>query len=134
MHEIPELDDRGLRNFALVTAVLVVGLFGIALPLVFELAWPLWPWLLAALLVLPGLVAPRLLNPVYKMWMRFGLAMNRIVTPVIMGAVFYLMFFPVGLLMRVFGRDPMQRKADPARESYRQVCDPGHVNNMEKPY
>lgn len=134
MHEIPELDDRGLRSFALVTAALVVCLFGITLPLVFAFAWPLWPWLLAAALILPGLVAPRLLNPVYKVWMRFGLVMNRIVTPVIMGAVFYLMFFPVGLFMRVFGRDPMQRKLDPARESYRQVCDPHHVNNMEKPY
>ena len=47
-HNIPELDQKGLRNFALVTGGVIVGLFGLVLPWVFDLEWPRWPWILSS--------------------------------------------------------------------------------------
>ena len=63
-HRIPELDRKGLREFALVTGGVLVGLFGLVLPWLFNLGWPTWPWILAGILVALGLVAPMALQPV----------------------------------------------------------------------
>jgi hypothetical protein len=62
----------GLRQFALVTGAVVSGLFGLFLPWLFDFAWPIWPWIVSAVLVLVGMIAPLALRPVYKLWMRFG--------------------------------------------------------------
>ena len=48
-YKIPELDRAGLREFALVTSGVIVGLFGLFLPWLFDLKWPTWPWILAAI-------------------------------------------------------------------------------------
>ena len=66
MHQIPDLDKKGLREFALVTSGVIVGLFGLLLPWLFKLGWPTWPWVLAAILVTLGFVAPMVLRPVYR--------------------------------------------------------------------
>ena len=61
---------------------------------------PLWPWVIFGVLAVLGLVAPMALNPVYKIWMRFGLIMSKIMTPLIMGIVFYFVITPVGLFRK----------------------------------
>ena len=73
MHEIPKLDAKGLRHFALSTGAIVAGLFGLALPWLFGWSIPWWPFVLAAVLSLWGLLAPATLRPVYRGWMSLGL-------------------------------------------------------------
>jgi hypothetical protein len=58
MHEIIELDNRGLRKFGVVTGAIVVGLFAVFLPWLLERPWPAWPWILAAALWIPALLFP----------------------------------------------------------------------------
>ena len=132
-HPIPELDRKGLREFALVTSAVVVGLFGLILPWLFDLAWPIWPWILAGLLVTSGLVAPMALQPVYKLWMRFGLILSKITTPIIMGLVFFLVITPTGLIRRLFSGDPLARNFD-NEESYRVLSKKAPARNMERPF
>jgi hypothetical protein len=52
-----------------------------------------------------SVVAPGLLRPLNSLWMKFGLLLHRIVNPVIMGALFFGVFTPYGLTMRLFGAD-----------------------------
>ena len=132
-HHIPELDRKSLREFALVAGGVIVGLFGLLLPWVFDLVWPAWPWILAAILVALGSVAPMALRPVYKLWMRFGLILNRITTPIIMGLVFFLVITPTGLLRRLLSEDPMARKFDDG-ESYRVPSKKAPAKNLERPF
>ncbi|MDJ0656332.1 MAG: SxtJ family membrane protein [Xanthomonadales bacterium] len=133
-HTIPELDAKGLREFAFVTSAAVVILFGLLLPWLFGFAWPRWPWILAVLLVVWGLVAPASLQPVYRTWMRFGLLLSMITTPIIMAIVFYLIVTPTGLIRRLFGsQDPMARKLD-QEESYRIPSKKAPAKNMERPF
>lgn len=65
-----------------------------------------------------GLAAPRLLRGVHWVWMAFALALGYVMTRVILTAIFFLLITPVGLLMRLVGRDPMHRTWDRGAESY----------------
>jgi len=132
-HHIPELDRKGLREFALVTGGIFVALFGHLIPWLFELSWPTWPWILAAILVALGLLAPLALRPVYKLWMQFGLILSRITTPIIMGLVFFLVITPFGLVRRLISSDPMAREFNDG-PSYRVLSNKTPAKNMERPF
>ena len=135
MTTIPKLDEKGYREFGLVTGAIVVGLFGLAIPFLFGLNYPLWPWYLLAILGAMALFVPMWLAPVYKYWMIFGLFMGTyIMTPLIMFIVFYLLFMPMGLVMRLFGKDGMARKLDAEADTYRVPSDRPPVKNLEKPF
>jgi len=135
-HTIPELDRKGLREFGLVTAAIIAGLFGVFFPWVLNIQltnWPLWPWILLVVLGTWALVAPTSLRPVYRLWMRFGLIMSRIVTPVIMGAVFLIIITPVALLWKVIGKDAMARKLDDST-TYRIPSRKAPAENLKRPF
>ena len=132
-HVIPELDRKGLREFGLVTGAIVAGLFGLFFPWLLERSLPLWPWVICGVLGLFGLVAPMALNPVYKIWMRFGLIMSKIMTPLVMSIVFYLVITPTGLIRRALAKDSLARKFSDA-DSYRVPSKKAPVENLEKPY
>lgn len=119
MDEIEQLDKQGLRKFGLVTGAIVAGLFGLLLPWVFEAKLPLWPWYLAGALWTLAILIPVALNPVYHGWMRIGLVLGWINTRIILGIVFFVVFTPVALFMKVLGKDPMGRKLDASISSYR---------------
>ena len=133
MHKIPELDRKGLREFALVTSGIVVVLFGLFFPWAFEFSWPLWPWILGGILTAVGLIAPSALQPVYKVWMTIGLLLNKVTTPIIMGVVFYALVTPMGLLRSLFATDPMARKLENS-ESYRVPSKKKPPETLEKPF
>lgn len=133
MHQIPELDAKGLRNFALVTSAIIVGLFGLLLPWLLDLGWPLWPWVLAAVLAGVGVLVPNALRPVYRGWMRFGMVLNRITTPILLGLVFFLLITPFGLIRQLFAKDSMARKLDD-RATYRVPSVKRSAKSMEKPF
>ena len=133
-HVIPELDRKGLREFGLVTGAIVVVLFGLLIPWVFSFGYPRWPWIVAAILAVPALVWPEALRPVYHVWMRFGLLMSRIMTPLVLGIVFFLVITPVALIMKLFSRDAMKRSLDESEESYRTNRTAIDRKQIERPY
>lgn len=50
------------------------------------------------------------LGPLNKLWMNFGFILGKIISPIIMGLIFFLIFTPTGILMRLFGRDELLLK------------------------
>ena len=66
---------------------------------------------LAAALIVAGVVMPGQLGPVYRAWMGLALLISKVTTPLFMGIVFFIVIAPVGLLMRLFGRNPIRHKA-----------------------
>ena len=132
-HVIPELDRKGLREFGLVTGGVVAGLFGVFFPWLLERSWPLWPWIVFAVLGAWGLVAPMSLQPVYRAWMRFGLMLSKVMTPLILGIVFFLLITPVAIILKLLGKDPMARDFDDS-DSYRVPTEKAPPENLEKPY
>lgn len=131
---IQELDSHELRKFGITTGAIVGVLFGILLPWIWEFGYPVWPWVVFAVLCLWALVHPESLGPVYKAWMRFGLLISKVTTPLILGIVFYLVFVPVGMLLRLLSHDPMKRKFDESSDSYRIEKSSPANSTLEKPY
>ena len=64
----------------------------------------------SAALLLITLTKADLLLPLNKAWMRLGLLLGMIVSPIVLGIIFFLLFTPIGLLMRLFGRDELRLK------------------------
>jgi hypothetical protein len=67
---------------------------------------------LGGLLALAALVVPTRLGAVQRAWMGFAHAISRVTTPIFMGAVFFLVMTPIGLLMRLVGRRPLVRREE----------------------
>ena len=83
-------------------------------------ASPVYPYLAipGGLVALLGTVVPQILRPLYFVWMAVGLVLGTIVTSIILTIVFIVAITPIGLIMRLLGKDPMERKLDPEATSY----------------
>jgi hypothetical protein len=73
---------------------------------------------LAAVMALVTLTRAAWLAPLNRAWMKFGELMGKVVSPLVLGAIFYAVFTPTGYVMRLFGRDAMCRRWDPAAPTY----------------
>jgi uncharacterized membrane protein len=130
--ERQELTSKVLRQFGL----MVGGMF---LLIAF---WPsvwrheevrLWAAIPGSLLAVTGAIAPTLLRPAYQGWMVLGHAMGWVNTRIILGVLFYGVVTPMGMVMKIAGRDPMRRDFDPEAQTYRVVRQPrpaAHMKNM----
>ncbi|CAN5255339.1 hypothetical protein BH10PSE7_BH10PSE7_28610 [soil metagenome] len=65
-----------------------------------------------------GFVAPALLRPLNLVWLKFGLLLHKVINPVVMGLLFFLVFTPMGLIMRAFGKDFLRLKFRAEGQSY----------------
>lgn len=82
--------------------------------------WPLmrgrtvrgWALIVAAAFLLAALARPRVLAPVNRLWLRFGLLLHACISPIIMGLVFYTTLTPIGLVRRMLGKDPLRLRFD----------------------
>lgn len=74
--------------------------------------------IVASVLGVIGICAPTLIRPVYLVWMALAFPIGWTVSHLMMGVVFYLVLTPIGLIMKVCGRDPMQRRLDRSCQSY----------------
>jgi hypothetical protein len=131
---IQHLDAAGLRRFGLTMAIAVAVIFGALLPFLFDRAIPYWPFLLAGALLAWSVAVPQTLNLIYRPWMRLGLIMNRITSPIIMGVVFFLIITPVSLLMKLIRRDPLARGFDQSLKSYRKESRKPPRAGLERPF
>src|SRR3954462_8515133 len=78
-----------------------------------------WLWLGAALLFAAAAVFfPRVLRPLNFVWFKFGLLLHHIVSPVVLGLMFFTVFLPIGLLMRAFGKRPLSLRCQKDKASY----------------
>jgi hypothetical protein len=122
-----------LRTFGLMLGALFAAFFGVW-PLLRHRSTPLWPWVVAGVLWLLALIWPAALSYLHRGWTRLGLALGWVNTRVILTLLFVISIVPVGLLMRLCGRDRMARKRDPLSASYRVPSRQRPDKDMEHPY
>tara|TARA_B100000945_G_scaffold7417_1_gene6079 strand:- start:1103 stop:1480 length:378 start_codon:yes stop_codon:yes gene_type:complete len=94
--------------------------FGILFCIVFGLiaAWPiinggqlrLWPIPFAIIFLFLGLINSKLLNPLNVAWVKFGEILGKIIAPIVMLLVYFLILTPIGLFMRLIGKDLLNLK------------------------
>ena len=65
-----------------------------------------------------ALIVPKVLKPLNLIWFKFGLLLHKIVNPLVMGFLFYIVITPTALIMSVLGKDPLRLKRRPEAKSY----------------
>ena len=101
--------------------------FGILFFIVFVLIsiWPviqggslrIWPIPIALLFLILGLINSKLLNPLNIVWVKFGELLGRIIAPIVMSIIYFFIITPIGLFMRLMGKDFLKIKFS-NRQSY----------------
>ena len=112
-----EIESRQSRIFGLSLGgiLILVGLWPV---LLYGRAPRTWVALSGLFLMLAALVVPRSLGPLRRGWVAVGEGIAWLVTRFSLILVYYGLILPFGMGMRFFGRDPMNRKFEPAAESY----------------
>ena len=110
-HDSVEMgSERGLGLvFAAVFAIIALW------PLIGGHAPRAWAIVVAVVFLALADLWPAAPRPLNKVWFKFGMLLGAVMTPVVMALLYILVFVPTGLLMRLFGKDPMRLKADPAK-------------------
>jgi hypothetical protein len=85
--------------------------------------WPISGGVSAILLVI-AFAAPKLLIPAARLWQSFGLLLSRVTTPIIMTVIFFGVVLPTGLLLRLFGKDPLRLDKSDGVRSYWIIREP----------
>jgi len=104
------------RNFGIVFFV-VLSIFGLW-PTINEGEIRISLLILALLFLVLGLVNSKILTPLNKLWFKFGMILNIIIPPVVMGIVFFLVVTPIGVIMNIMGKDLLNKKFDKKKKTY----------------
>ena len=95
--------------------------FGVVFFIVFLIValWPLksgedlrlWSLILSIIFLILGIFNSKLLTPLNKLWIKFGMFLGLIVSPIVMGIVFFSVVTPIGFFMRIMGKDLLRLKS-----------------------
>ena len=96
------------RSFGIV--FFVVFLLIASYPLSYGGDIRIWSLIISLLFLILGLINSKLLTPLNKLWFKFGIFLGRIISPIIMGIIFFLVVTPIGFLMRVLRKDVLNLK------------------------
>jgi predicted membrane metal-binding protein len=102
--------------------------FGVVFTLVFALiaVWPLffsgeiriWAAITSLVILAISILKPAILSPFNKIWFRFGLLLHKIINPIIMAVMFFGIFTPTALLLKIAGKDLLRLKINKKSKSY----------------
>ena len=130
-----EVTTLDLRKFGFIMGAMFALVFGGLLPWLFNAEnWPVWPFIVMAIFWILALVIPESLRKVNEVWLKFGNVMGWINSRIILGIMFYLLIFPIGLILKVVGKDAMNRKLEDDVDSYRRVSKQRDRTHLEKPF
>ncbi len=96
------------RSFGII--FFIVFLLIAIYPLINNEELRIWSLIIAIIFLILGLLKSKILTPLNKLWFKFGLFLGKIVSPMIMGLIFFLVVTPIAFLMRIIGKDLLNLK------------------------
>jgi len=111
-----QVEGSSDRSFGLVFAVvfLLIALW----PLVNGAAPRWWAAGVGAFFALVSVIRPTLLAGLNRLWIKVGIVLGKVVSPIALGILFYAVLVPIGVAMRLVGKDPLRLKREPSAASY----------------
>ena len=96
------------RSFGIIFFIffLLIALY----PLIYSGEIRVWSAIISLIFLVLGLLNSTILTPPNKLWFKFGIFLSNIISPLIMGIIFFLVVTPIGLIMRIFGKDVLNLK------------------------
>ena len=126
-----------LRKFGFIMGGMFALIFGLIFPWISgktSEVWPIWPFIVTAVFWGTALIAPQILRPINGIWTKIGNILGFINSRIILGIMFFVMIFPIGMLLKVFGKDSMNRKLDKDADTYRKISRLRKKEHLEKPF
>ena len=116
MSERSKIKVSSNRSFGIVFSVvfLIIALW----PLLSEGQIRLWFLIASLIFLILGLLNSKILYPLNRLWFKFGILLGAIVSPIVMGIVFFLVVTPTAWIMRMLGKDLLGKKYDKKKDSY----------------
>ena len=96
------------RSFGIVFFIvfLLIGIY----PIINSEGIRVWSVILSLIFLVLGLLNSKVLIPLNKIWFKFGIILGKIISPIIMGIIFFFVVTPIGLIMRILGKDLLNLK------------------------
>ena len=117
------------RSFGIV--FFVVFLIIATYPLINGDELKLWSLIISIVFLFLGLINSKILNPLNKLWFKFGIFLGKIISPFVMGIIFFLVVTPIGLLMRLLNKDLLNLKFNNSHSYWIEKTEPrSKMNNQ----
>lgn len=110
------------RNFGIV--FFIVFLFIACYPLTKSNDIKIWSLLIAIIFLILGLLNSKFLTPLNNIWFKFGLLLGKIISPLVMGVIFFFVVTPIAILMRLLGKDLLNLKINKKNSYWIQKTEP----------
>ena len=105
------MDDVKIgSNKSFGTVFFIIFLLIAIYPLINGGEFRLWSLIISIIFLALGLTNSKILNPLNKLWFKFGIFLGKIISPLVMGIIFFLVVTPIGLLMRLLNKDLLSLK------------------------
>ena len=98
-------------------------------PLIYSENIRIWALIISLVFLLLGAINSQILTPLNILWMKFGLFLGKIISPIIMGLIFFFVVTPTGLIMRIFKKDLINLKFNNDKSYW--IEKTGPKNNMK---
>ena len=104
------------KNFGIVFSIffLIVSFY----PLIYQKNINYWTLAISFIFLILGIFFPKILKIPNYLWFKFGIFLGSIISPIIMGLVFFLTVTPTGIIMRMMGKDILKQKIDKKNNTY----------------
>ena len=118
------------RSFGIVFFIvfLIIALY----PLTHNEEIRVWSVITSLIFLFLGLFNSRILTPLNKLWFKFGIFLGKIISPVIIGIIFFLIVTPIGLIMRLLGKDLINLKYNNNKSYW--IEKNGSIGNMKNQF
>ena len=96
------------RSFGIVFFIvfLLISIY----PLINNESIRIWSLVVSLIFLVLGIINANILSPLNKLWFKFGIFLGKIISPIIMGIIFFLVVTPIGLIMKLIGKDVLNLK------------------------
>ena len=103
-----EINKGSNKNFGIVFFIVffLIAIF----PLTNSEEIRIWSLIISFIFLTLGMLKSKILTPLNNLWFKFGIILGKIVSPLVMGVIFFFVVTPIGLLMRLFGKDLLNLK------------------------
>lgn len=118
------------RSFGLLFSI--IFLIIACWPLLNEESIRLWSLVVSLLFFILGLLDSKILTPLNKSWVKFGELLGSIIAPFIMFIIFFVILTPIGIVLKIFGKDLLKVKKNKTLKSY--WISKTKINSMDKQF
>jgi len=110
MKKITKIKSKSNITFGIIFFIffLIIGLY----PLISNESFRIWSVIISLVFLIITIIKPNLFTFLNKLWIKFGILLGKIISPIIMGLVFFLVVTPVGIFVKILKKDVMSLKRE----------------------